>query len=462
MADYPPLDKAFVSAYRYEDPAYPIVYIKKDPRITGYKVPALGSACPDSRQFPNHTFTGVTETPNDTAVIWVYEKLPGPILHGQEYDDEHGFKLKFTTQEFSSSTPLSTFPLSQVEPISSAKILVKTLDPDSLSTLSTYRRSVTSSPDIRLPDFMESATIHYTASGDGQKTSSNLVQALSGDPVTEMGSVSIAGGDDIRIKDGFRGPAPGSSTIDMFVPPDTVDVGAYVKTALSVSDWPRIPTNSEAIIIRYQSKSLRAVMRVINNQSVLIGNYDGSTMDQSIPRTVVVDIGNNVGVKVVNIPSCLHGSVIVGQTIAKEFSGDNVAIVSEATGNLKYSITAHPVIKLVNTFSSDSWTSSNPPPIPSGWTFIKSTAYTSTSTPVFASSPGTLTASTGLTTSTVLGYVPSTAVLASHTPSSFPSNMPSSWYGKCIWDMAPSAYKQRWTKVRVTVVDLANYHPSTW
>jgi hypothetical protein len=178
---------------------------------------------------------------------------------------------------------------------------------------------------------------------------------------------------------------------------------------------------------------------------------------------VAVDIGNNVGVKVVNIPSCLHGNITVGQTIQKEFAGDNVSTISEDVGNLEYKIVAHPVMKLVHTFNGRAaWTSSNPPPIPAGWTFVASTAYSTTSTPIPSSTFASLTVSTALNASTIIGYVPSTSVLASHTPSTLPSNMPSTWYGKCIWDMTPSAYKQRWTKVRVTVVDLANYHPSTW
>jgi hypothetical protein len=221
-----------------------------------------------------------------------------------------------------------------------------------------------------------------------------------------------------------------------------------------------VPTNSDAIVIRYQSKSLRAVMRSIATSFIRVPNILASTMDEAIPRTVTVDIGNNVGVKVVNIPSCLHGALTVGQTIQKAFSGDNVSVVSETTGNLEYKITAHPVMKLVQTFNGrNTWTSSNPPPIPAGWTFVSSTSFVSTST---ISTFATVTISTALNASTILGYVPSTSVVASHTPSTLPSNMPSTWYGKCIWDTAPSAYKQRWTKVRVTVVDLANYHPSTW
>jgi hypothetical protein len=100
MADYPPLDKAFVAGYRYDDPAYPLVHIKKDPRITGYKVPSLGSACPDVRQFPNHTFTGTLRSEeNDAVVIWTYENIPSSIPAGLEVSSQFGGGVLETTEQ---------------------------------------------------------------------------------------------------------------------------------------------------------------------------------------------------------------------------------------------------------------------------------------------------------------------------------------------------------------------------
>jgi hypothetical protein len=85
--EYPPLGKAFVAEYRYGDRGFPVVHIKKDPRVDNYKAPDVGEPCPDKR-FPDHTFTQTLPTNSDERVLWVYEKLDGPIISGKIIDKD--------------------------------------------------------------------------------------------------------------------------------------------------------------------------------------------------------------------------------------------------------------------------------------------------------------------------------------------------------------------------------------
>jgi len=88
--EYPPLGKAFVAEYRYGNRDFPIVHIKKDPRVENYKSPEVGDPCPDKR-FPNHTFIQVLPTNTDERVLWVYEKLDGPVISGSIIDNDGNF-----------------------------------------------------------------------------------------------------------------------------------------------------------------------------------------------------------------------------------------------------------------------------------------------------------------------------------------------------------------------------------
>jgi hypothetical protein len=88
--EYPPLGKSYVSGYANNERDYPIVSIRKDPRVENYKIPDDLSPHPDSSRWPNHVFTGAQPTRSDERVEWVYEILPGPWVPFTRYDDNLG------------------------------------------------------------------------------------------------------------------------------------------------------------------------------------------------------------------------------------------------------------------------------------------------------------------------------------------------------------------------------------
>jgi hypothetical protein len=88
--EYPPLGKSYVSGYANNDRSYPIISIRKDPRVDSYKIPDDLSAHPDSTRYPNHVFTGAQPTRSDERVEWVYEILPGPWVPFTRYDENLG------------------------------------------------------------------------------------------------------------------------------------------------------------------------------------------------------------------------------------------------------------------------------------------------------------------------------------------------------------------------------------
>ena len=88
--EYPPLGKSFVSGYANNDRDYPIISIRKDPRVDNYKIPEDLSPHPDSTRYPNHVFTGARPTNSDERVQWDYEILPAPWVPFTRYDDDLG------------------------------------------------------------------------------------------------------------------------------------------------------------------------------------------------------------------------------------------------------------------------------------------------------------------------------------------------------------------------------------
>lgn len=88
--EYPPLGKSFVLAYASSDRDYPIIAIRKDPRVENYRIPTDLSPHPDKVRYPNHVFTGAQPTNSDERVQWIYEILPSPWVPFNRYDDDLG------------------------------------------------------------------------------------------------------------------------------------------------------------------------------------------------------------------------------------------------------------------------------------------------------------------------------------------------------------------------------------
>jgi hypothetical protein len=90
MASYPPFDKFYVVSYAANDRDHPVIGIKKDPRVAGYRVPEDLSPHPDSKRYPNHVFTGAQPSAGDQIVTHIYEILPAPWVPFTRYDDDLG------------------------------------------------------------------------------------------------------------------------------------------------------------------------------------------------------------------------------------------------------------------------------------------------------------------------------------------------------------------------------------
>lgn len=90
MAEQPPLNRFYVASYAANDRDFPIVAIRLDPRVAGYRVPEDLSLHPDSKRYPNHVFTGSQPSNGDERVTHIYEILPSPWVPFTRYDDDLG------------------------------------------------------------------------------------------------------------------------------------------------------------------------------------------------------------------------------------------------------------------------------------------------------------------------------------------------------------------------------------
>ena len=88
--EYPPLGKSYVLSYSNDDKNFPIIAIKKDPRVDNYRRPDDLSPHPEPSRYPNHRFTSTQPTNTDERVIWIYEILPAPYVPFTRYDDDLG------------------------------------------------------------------------------------------------------------------------------------------------------------------------------------------------------------------------------------------------------------------------------------------------------------------------------------------------------------------------------------
>jgi len=90
MAEQPPLNRSYVISYAGNDRDYPVIGLRLDPRVAGYRVPEDLSPHPDSKRYPNHVFTGSQPSNGDERVTHVYEILPSPYVPFTRYDDDLG------------------------------------------------------------------------------------------------------------------------------------------------------------------------------------------------------------------------------------------------------------------------------------------------------------------------------------------------------------------------------------
>jgi hypothetical protein len=90
MAEQPALNRFYVASYAANDKDFPILAVRLDPRVAGYRVPEDLSPHPDSKRYPNHVFTGSQPSNGDERVTHIYEILPSPYVPFTRYDDDLG------------------------------------------------------------------------------------------------------------------------------------------------------------------------------------------------------------------------------------------------------------------------------------------------------------------------------------------------------------------------------------
>jgi hypothetical protein len=90
MAEQPPLNRSYVISYAANDRDYPVIGLRADPRVAGYRVPEDLSPHPDAKRYPNHVFTGSEPSNGDERVTHTYEILPSPWVPFTRYDDNLG------------------------------------------------------------------------------------------------------------------------------------------------------------------------------------------------------------------------------------------------------------------------------------------------------------------------------------------------------------------------------------
>jgi hypothetical protein len=90
MAEQPALNRFYVASYAANDKDFPILAVRLDPRVAGYRMPEDLSPHPDSKRYPNHVFTGSQPSNGDERVTHIYEILPSPWVPFTRYDDDLG------------------------------------------------------------------------------------------------------------------------------------------------------------------------------------------------------------------------------------------------------------------------------------------------------------------------------------------------------------------------------------
>jgi hypothetical protein len=90
MAEQPALNRFYVASYAANDKDFPVLAVRLDPRVAGYRVPEDLSPHPDSKRYPNHVFTGSQPSNGDERVTHIYEILPAPWVPFTRYDDDLG------------------------------------------------------------------------------------------------------------------------------------------------------------------------------------------------------------------------------------------------------------------------------------------------------------------------------------------------------------------------------------
>lgn len=321
-------------------------------------------------------------------------------LYGQEYDDNLGCAIGYTQQVVASSTAAantSLYSTAEIRPIDQWHSLVRTISSTSYAHLSTWERSYSAQPRIDMPNVLESAIVHYSASGDngaGSGFGSNI-------NCSATGSITIDADMEIRIREGYRGPVSGS-TVEFFVPPGG-NARAICSARYGAGAWPTWVEHSQSVVIHSESKSARVTFSLSNNE-----------------RSQSSDRGSNHRIRVQNIPACLHGDLDITSDI---YTTGDVQAVSSTASAFTYKVVAH-----------------------AGIDSVVAVYVPSTSTTVLS----TITVHSSTIEAVATGF---------HSPAALTSNMPTSWPAIVVQDLDVQTYKFEWAKAKAILVDLTPYNP---
>ena len=324
------------------------------------------------------------------------------VLNGAEYDPEFDITRKYTVQVVDASTTATTGQ--SLKPIDKWKAQLESTEANSYSTLATWSRVQSAIVNINMPDVLQLVTIHYAASGDCSDVTGGTGNGMT---VSATGSITVTGDAEVRVREGYRGPASGS-TVDFFIS-STQDALAECKSKFSkvgalVEEWPTWNPSATAIIVHGESKTIRVSLQA-----------SGFSVSNHIERS------SNHTIKVVNLPSALHGGITIGGDVA--VSGDPIA-VSATSPTFSYKVRASA-------------------------TFDHKFSYLEGST---------------VYDSTIKRYVSTDAVTATgfHTPVTLTATLPATWPTIAIQDLSVKPYKHGWSAVRAVLVNLSTHKPNNF
>lgn len=198
--EHPPLNKPYVQSYDQGHFDYPIVAVSKDPTAPGYKLPEEFSWCPWPKWAKTHRFIDSIPTPGtgDLRVQWIYRRLPGPIITGQQPDPQTGILQVFSEQDVQADTADGT-PLTTITPTDSTVDRIVT-QPVPSAALRAFSLGFPDYQDIDLPEVLTAVAVSWQlGGGDGS--------------YEENASTNAVGTDSINLSLGIGGSGQGSANV---------------------------------------------------------------------------------------------------------------------------------------------------------------------------------------------------------------------------------------------------------
>lgn len=258
-------------------------------------------------------------------VIRTYQVLPGPLLYGQQYNEQYDFTWQYTLREIlGGASPIGT-ARSDISPIDSIRSQLKTLvNPSQLSSLS-WQFGTMIYP--RLPDTLVSAENFWNESYGIGAGSTSLVTIPDGTgcpyafstAASSQSSAAVAGEMSFIIRGPTTGPIPANRVV-FFLPLTACDINSIL-TALGVQAWPTY--QPESIIVALAGGSVSTRQSTRNDWEYI--NSSGGVILIHTSETDSTDYDTSSATKPVQIPQTLHGDIAVSNPTYSGHFGVNGA-----------------------------------------------------------------------------------------------------------------------------------------